>query len=92
MSDVLTPPEILPLVPLVMNPLLNQLLVFRIVRVQDLHRLPPPLALVAVAQLKRCRRHQHRQRQALRVHTRLHQLLRAGQIRVPADQRERGSH
>ena len=51
---------------------------------------PPPLPLIR--NLKRRRRNQHRQRQSLRIHTRLHNLLLPRHIRIPPHDRKRPNH
>lgn len=86
----LTPPLILASVPLVVDLLLD--LVGRVVGVDHLDRLPPSLALVRVVGLERETGQQDTERQALGVHTSLHQLLRAGEILVPADDAEGDAH
>lgn len=73
----LTSPQILSSISLVMDFLLDQMLVLWIIWVQDHDRLPAPLALVRITNLKRCRGDEHRERQSLGVHSCLHQLLSA---------------
>lgn len=72
-----------------MNPLLDNMFMFRIIRIEDLHRLPPAPPLIRIAHLQRRRRDQHRERKTLRVDPRLDQLLRTTQVRIPAHERER---
>lgn len=88
----LTHPLILAWIPLMMHPLLNHPLMRRIIRIQHLDRLPPPLLLPRIIRLHRQTRQQNRQRQSLRIHSCLHQLLRARQVRVPVHERERDAH
>lgn len=66
-----------------MNPLLNQPLMLRIIRIHHLNRLPASLPLRGIIRLERKRAQQRRQRQSLRIHTRLHQLLGSTHIRGP---------
>ena len=75
-----------------MDPLLNHVLVGRIIRIQNFNCLPPPLLLIPIANLKRRRRHQDCQRQALRVHSRLYDLLRRCEIGTPAYDGEGNTH
>ena len=75
-----------------MDPLLDQVLVLRIIRIQHLDRLPPPLPLARIADLKRRRRDQHRQRQPLCINPRLHEFLRLAQIRISSHQSQRDAH
>lgn len=86
------PPLVLASIPLVMHLLLHNPLVLRVLGVEIPHRLPPALALRGVHALERQRRDDDGHRQPLRVHTRLHELLLAGQVRVAADERERAAH
>jgi len=72
-----------------MNLLLNHMLVLGIIRIQNHDRLPPAAALIHIADLQRGRGNQHGQRQPLRVHSRLHQLLGRGEEFVAVDQRQR---
>jgi hypothetical protein len=75
-----------------MYPPLNQMLMCRIVRIEHLHRLPPALPLPRIIRLERETRQQHRHRQPLRIHTRLHELLLACEVRVPSNNTERDTH
>lgn len=68
-----------------MNLLLNDVLVCRVIRIQNLDRLPPSLALRRVRALNRKRCKQRRQCTSLGVHTRLDKLLGAAQVRVAVD-------
>lgn len=87
-----TTPQILSLVSFMMNLLLNQMLMLRIIRVEHHNRLPPPLPLTRIPNLERRRRYQHRQRQPLRVNPSLHKLLRSTQIRIPPNKSQRNAH
>ena len=64
----------------------------RILGIQHPHRLPPSLALAHIAPLERKAGNQHRQRQPLRVHPRLHQLLLARERGVAPHERKRDDH
>lgn len=88
----LTPPHILPSIHLMMNLLLDQMLMSWILRIQHHNRLPPSLPRALIAHLERRRRNQHGQRQALRVHPRLHQLLRLAQVRIASHQCQCDAH
>lgn len=55
--------------------LLNEVLVFGVIWVDDLDRLPPALALGRVVGLEGEASQQRRERETLGVHTRLHQLV-----------------
>jgi hypothetical protein len=68
-----------------MNPLLNDVLVCRIIGIQNLDRLPPSLALRRITSLKRKTGQQRRQCTTLRIHTRLDELLGAAQVGVAVD-------
>ena len=68
-----------------MNPLLNNVLMCGIVGIQNLDSLPSSLSLRRICALQRKRRKQRRQRTALRIHTRLDELLRAAQVGVAVD-------
>lgn len=74
------------------NPLLNYPLVRRVIWIQHLDSLPSALALPQIITLERKTGNQHCQRQALRVHTRLHQLLLAGEVRISRDEAEGDGH
>ncbi len=75
-----------------MDPLLDDMLVLRIIRIQDLDRLPPPPPLGGIPHLEGCRGNQHRHRQPLGIDPGLHQLLRLGQVRAPTHDRQRDDH
>jgi hypothetical protein len=68
-----------------MNLLLDDVLVCRVVRIQDLDRLPPSLALRRIRALNRERREKRCQCTSLSVHTRLNELLGSAQVRVAVD-------
>lgn len=89
---ILTHPLILSGITLMMDPLLNNPLMVRIIRIQHLHRLPPPLTSPQIIPLERKTRNQHRQRQPLRVHPRLHELLLAREVRVTSYETEGNRH
>ena len=78
-----TSPLILASIPLVVDPLLDDVLVLGIVGVDDLDRLPTSLALGRIAALEGKASEQRGESQALRIHTRRHQLLRAAEVPVP---------
>lgn len=88
----LTHPLIFTLVPLMMHPLLQHSLVRRIVRIEIFDRLPPAGPTGPIARLEGEAAQQRRQREALRVHSRLHEFLRRRQVRVAADEGEGGAH
>lgn len=75
-----------------MYPLLNQMLVLRIIGVEHLDRFPAPASLGRIISLNRKARKQRRQRRALRIHTRLDQFLRATQVPIAVDHVPRASH
>ena len=85
-------PLVLTLVLLVVNLLLDDVLVFRVVGVDVLDRLPSALALCGVDTLEgeRCDHDGHGE--ALGVDTRLHEFLLGGQVRTAADDGEGSSH
>jgi len=87
-----TSPLVLTSIPLMMYPLLYQMLMCRIVRIQNLDSLPPALALVHIVGFKRKTRQQHSNSQALRIHTSLYQLLLTGQVFIPANETKRDGH
>ena len=64
----------------------------RVRRIQIPHRLPPAFALRAIAGLKRKAAEQRREREALRVHPRLHEFLGGAEIAVAADEGEGSAH
>lgn len=75
-----------------MHPLLNQMLMRRVIGIQHLNRLPPSLPLRRIRAFKSKARHESRQRRALRVHTCLHQLLTATEISIAVHQAPRPRH
>lgn len=75
-----------------MNSLLNHMLMLRIIRIQDLYRLPPALTLARVTHLERCRSKQHREGKPLGVDSCLDQLLRSGQVWVSPHESQRGAN
>lgn len=74
------------------NLLLDDVLVCRIIGIQDLDCLPPPLALCRICALNRKRREQRRQCASLSIHTRLNKLLGTAQVRVAVDHCPRTGH
>ena len=84
-GNILTSPLILPRIPLMMNPLLNNMLMLGIIRIHHLNGLPPPPPLRRIRPLERKTRQQRRQRPSLRIHTRLDELLRAAQVGIAVD-------
>jgi hypothetical protein len=88
----LTHPLIFARISLMMHSLLNHPLVLWILGIQYLDRLPPPLLLPRIIRLHCQTSKQHTQRQSLRIHTRLHQFLRACQVRVAMDEAECDAH
>lgn len=87
-----TSPLVLTSIPLMMYPLLYQMLMRRIVWIQNLDSLPPALALVHIVGFKRKTRQQHSNSQALRIYTSLHQLLLTSQVFIPANETKRDGH
>merc|ERR1711881_218520 len=85
-------PLILTGIPLMMYPLLNHPLMLRIPRIQHLNRLPPSLLLPRIIRLHRQTSQQHTERQSLRIHTCLYQLLRTCEIWVAMYEREGDAH
>ena len=75
-----------------MDLLVNHVLVRGIIRIQNLDSLPPTLTLIPVSNFKSSRDDEDGDGDTLRVDTSLHQLLLAGEIRVPAHQRQRSCH
>lgn len=75
-----------------MNLLINDMLVRRIIRIHNLHRLPPPFPFAPIAHLKHCRGNQNRYRNRLRVHPSLHQFLLRRQIGRSANDAQRDTH
>lgn len=88
---LLTHPLIFTLVVLVMNLLLNDVLVSRIVRVENLDGLPAALALVLVLGLECQTSNDNSQSQTLSVDTSLNELLLTTKVRVAADNTESSS-
>ena len=88
----LTPPLILPSIALVVNLLLDEPFVGRVVGVQDLDSFPSAFALVLVADLKGGGGDKYGHGQALGVDTSLHDLLRRGQVRATANDAQREGH
>jgi len=87
-----THPLILALVALVMDLLLDQVLVRRIIGVKHLDRLPPSTSLTNILRLKRQTCNDNGDSKTLRINTRLHQLLRARKVFVPTHQPQRSTH
>ena len=75
-----------------MDPLLDEVLVRRVVRVKHLDCLPSSLPARRIRALQRKASQQHRHRQPLRIHTRLHELLRAGEVPIAGDDAQRNAH
>lgn len=75
-----------------MHLLINQMLMLRIFRIHNLHRLPPPLSLASIPHLKHSRSNQHRDGQTLRVDPSLHQFLLRAQVRTSTDDSEGYAH
>ena len=74
------------------NSLLNHVLVLRVIRIKDPDRLPASFALCYIFALKREAGQKCGQSSALRIHTRLHDLLTATEVRVAVDVMPRTRH
>jgi len=75
-----------------MDPLLDKMLVRRVVRIKYLNSFPAALTARSIRALQRKASQQHSDSQTLRIHTRLHQLLRAGEVPVAGDNAQRDAH
>lgn len=75
-----------------MDPLLDQIPMGRISRINDLDHLIIASPIPRVCDLQPRARDQHQQRQALRIHTGLHKFLRGGQVAIPRDEAQADRH